>query len=136
MSEPTAAPVPAPAGAPAAAATGFTAEQNSVIASLSGVLKLLGPLLVLAGLARIGYGVVEIATASWGGLPGLPQGALLAFAGLTLTAGSADANYLATVQGREKPHLSNTLDSILTGFNALLILGCYVAFIAFIKIWM
>ena len=50
-------------------------------------------------------------------------------------AGASDAKFLHDVKGREKAHLTHTLESINVGFTALLILGCYVAFIAFINLW-
>lgn len=114
---------------------GFSADQNTSIGGLGRTLGLLGPALVLAGLARLGLGVVEVVTTSWGGLLALPEGALLALAGLALIAGSADAKYLATVKGREKEHLGNTYGSANVAAGALLGLGVYVALVQFLRLW-
>lgn len=113
----------------------FTAEQSPTIARLGTVLALLAPLVLLLGALRLVLGVIVIWKSSWGGLLILPEGALLAFAGLALLAGATDAKFLHDVKGREKEHLTHTLESINVAFTALLILGCYVAFIAFINLW-
>jgi len=113
----------------------FTADQAPIIGRLGAVLTFLGPLLLLLGVLRLGLGIVEIWKTSWAGLLILPEGALLAFAGLALLAGASDAKFLHNVKGREKEHLTHTLESINVGFTSLLILGCYTAFIAFINLW-
>jgi hypothetical protein len=116
-------------------ASTFTAEQAPIVNRLASVLTYLAPLLILAGLLRLVLGVMEIWRSSWAGLLILPEGALLAFAGLALWAGASDAKFLHDVKGREKEHLTHTLESVNVGFTALSILGCYVAFIAFIYLW-
>lgn len=115
--------------------TGFNTEETPIIGKLGSALTILAPILILAGVLRLALGVIDIATTSWGGLLTLPEGALLAFAGLAFLAASTDAKFLRDVKGREKEHLGNTLASLNVGFTALLILGCYVAFFAFINIW-
>src|SRR5436190_839273 len=113
----------------------FTADQAPPIARLGTVLALLAPLLLLLGVLRLVLSVIVIWKSSWGGLLILPEGGLLAFAGLALLAGASDVKFLHNVKGREKEHLTHTLESIAVAFKALLILGCYVAFIAFINLW-
>ena len=118
---------------PTPATATFSGEQAGVIGRLSTTLTILGPLLVLVGLARLVYAVAVIWNVSWGGLWILPEGALLAFAGLAFIAGATDAGWLRDVKGREKEHFTNTVASINAGFSALLILGCYVAVVAFFR---
>jgi hypothetical protein len=113
----------------------FTAEQAPIINRLGTALTFLAPLLLLLGALRLGLGVIEIWKSSWAGLLILPEGALLAFAGLAFLAGATDAKFLHDVKGREKAHFTHTLESVNVGFTALLILGCYAAFIAFINLW-
>jgi hypothetical protein len=114
---------------------GFSAEQNTTIGRLAGALKLLGPLFLLLGVARLGLGVVEIIYGHWGGLLLLPEAGLWVFAGLACIAGAADAGYLKEVKGREKEHLLNTYTSIKVASTALLILACYVGFVYFCWMW-
>ena len=115
--------------------TTFTPEQSTTIGRLSTGLTFAAPLLLLAGLIRIVTGGIDIWHGNWGGLLAVPAGGLLAFAGLALLAGATDAKFLHDVKGREKEHLSNTFDSINTAFTALLIFGCYEAFLGFINLW-
>ena len=115
----------------------FNAEQTPTIGRLSAVLAFLGLLLLVLGGVRVAVGVGEMWKASiFYGLLILPQGLLLAFAGLAFWAGSSDAKFLHDVKGREKEHFTHTLTSVNVGFTALLILGCYVAFLAFINLFM
>ncbi len=115
----------------------FNAEQAPVIDRLSGALAILGPLLLTLGALRLGWAAVEVwKTSIWTGLLILPEGLLLVFAGLAFWAGSTDAKLLHGIKGREKEHFTHTLQSVNAGFTALLILGCYVAFIAFISLWL
>jgi len=113
----------------------FSPEQSTTVNRLATSLTFVAPLLLLAGFVRIAIGVVDIVHGQWSGLLAIPAGALLAFAGLALWAGASDAKYLHDVKGREKEHLSNTFDSINTAFTALLIFGCYEAFLGFINMW-
>jgi hypothetical protein len=113
----------------------FTADQATTVNRLGVALTFLGPLLVVAGLVRLALGVIEIWKSTWGGLLTLPEGALLAFAGLAFVAAASDAKFLHDIKGREKEHLTHTFESIAVGFKSLLILACYVAFIAFINLW-
>ena len=87
----------------------FTAEQAPNIGRLGTVLVLLAPLLLLLGVLRLVLGIIVIWKSSWAGLLILPEGALLAFAGLALLAGAADAKSLHDVKGREKEHLTLVL---------------------------
>jgi len=116
--------------------TTFTPEQSTTINRLSTGLTFAAPLFLLAGLLRVVLGGIDIWKGNWGGLLAIPAGGLLAFAGLALLAGASDAKYLHDVKGREKEHLVNTFDSINTAFTALLIFGCYEAFLGFIHLLM
>ena len=126
---------PPPAAAPEPF-PGFSADQNGIIGRLSNLLKVLGPLLILLGVARGALGVVETIRISWKvGIWLLPEAALWIFAGLASIAGSTDAYYLREVKGREKAHLLNTFTSIKAAAVALLILSCYLAVVSFVRIW-
>jgi hypothetical protein len=127
-------PPPAPPVAPAF--PGFTEPQKSTIGSLSRLLAVLGPVLILVALARLGLGAVEVWKGSLLGLLHLPEVALFGFAGLAIIAGSSDSNYLRTVPGREKEHLLNTYTSLNVAYTALLILGACLAVVYFARIWM
>lgn len=115
----------------------FNAEQSSVIARLASCLAILGPLLIALGAVRLGLAAVDVWKGSIGaGIAIAPQGLLLIFAGLAFWTGSADAKFLHDVKGREKEHFAHTLKSFHAAFVALSILGGYVAFLAFLGLWM
>ena len=115
----------------------FNADQSSVVARLASGLAILGPALIALGAVRLALAVVEMWKASVAsGIAIVPQGLLLIFAGLAFWAGSTDAKLFNAVKSREKEHFANTLKSLTAGFVALLILGGYVAFLAFLGLWM
>ena len=91
---------------------GFNEPQKSTVNRLGTYLKILAPLLLLLGAARLVLAVAEIIKGNWGGLLVAPEGILLAFAGLASLTGAADVSYLRTVKGREKEHCTNALKSL------------------------
>lgn len=113
---------------------GFTPEQTPVVGRLASMLTIVAPLFLIAGVARLALGVVEVWRVSWAGLLILPEGLILAFCGLALIAGSTDAGYLRDVKGREKEHLAHTYRSLGDATTALVVLGCYVAFLRLIDL--
>jgi hypothetical protein len=113
---------------------GFTPEQTPVVGRLASVLALVAPLFLVAGVLRLALGVVEVWRVSWAGLLMLPEGLLLAFCGLALLAGSTDAGFLRDVKGREKEHLTHTYRSLNDATTALVIFGCYFAFLRLIDL--
>ena len=108
---------------------GFNAQHLSLITRLGSFLKLLGPVFLIVGGLRIALALAEVFRGQFAGVLILPEGALLAFAGLASIAAATDTGYLATVKGREKEHLVNKMRSINAACVALLILGIYLALV-------
>ena len=106
---------------------GFNAQHMPLITRLGSFLQLLGPVFLIVGGLRIVLALVEVFRGQFPGLLILPEGALLAFAGLAFIAAATDSGYLATIKGREKEHLINKVRSINAACVALLILGIYLA---------